>query len=167
FGMSVVAAGQMFFGAGEGTWSRASWGFQLGLANSSGSSQWGRGNGASCVISTDLKVVANRFYRWKISKNGVYVDGVLRSQMSSISNYTSNIRSLWIGKTNNADASSYNSGKSSWSYVNIYNDSGEIVFNGIPAKRNSDNVVGMWDTVTKTFFTNAGSGTFTAGPAVQ
>jgi hypothetical protein len=36
----------------------------------------------------------------------------------------------------------------------------------IPAK-NSDNVVGMYDTVSKTFFTNAGSGTFTAGPVVQ
>lgn len=34
----------------------------------------------------------------------------------------------------------------------------------IPAKRKSDNVVGMYDMVTKTFFTNAGTGTFTAGP---
>ncbi|MBQ3785084.1 MAG: InlB B-repeat-containing protein [Alphaproteobacteria bacterium] len=37
----------------------------------------------------------------------------------------------------------------------------------IPAKRNSDNVVGMWDTVSKTFFTNAGTGSFIAGPVVQ
>ena len=44
---------------------------------------------------------------------------------------------------------------------------GETVFNGIPARRNSDGVVGMWDTVTQTFFTNAGTGTFTAGPVVQ
>ncbi|MBQ3784973.1 MAG: InlB B-repeat-containing protein [Alphaproteobacteria bacterium] len=40
-----------------------------------------------------------------------------------------------------------------------------LVRNLIPAKRNSDNVLGMWDTVTKTFFT--GTGTFTAGPVVQ
>ena len=46
-------------------------------------------------------------------------------------------------------------------------DNDEVVFNGIPAKRNSDNVLGMWDTVSKTFFTNAGSGTFIAGPVVQ
>lgn len=39
--------------------------------------------------------------------------------------------------------------------------------NMIPAKRNSDNVLGLYDTVTDTFFTNAGTGTFTAGPAVQ
>ena len=44
---------------------------------------------------------------------------------------------------------------------------GDMVFNGIPAKRNSDNVVGMYDTVTDTFFTNAGTGTFTAGPEIN
>ena len=44
---------------------------------------------------------------------------------------------------------------------------GVLKYNMIPAKRNSDGVVGMWDTVTQTFFTNAGSGTFTAGPAAQ
>ena len=44
---------------------------------------------------------------------------------------------------------------------------GALVMNYIPARRNSDNVVGMWDTVTQTFFTNSGSGTFTAGPVVQ
>ena len=46
-------------------------------------------------------------------------------------------------------------------------DDGNVVFNGIPAKRNSDGVLGMYDTVTQTFFTNAGSGSFVAGPAVQ
>lgn len=36
----------------------------------------------------------------------------------------------------------------------------------VPAKRNSDSVLGMYDTATNTFKTNAGTGTFTAGPAV-
>ena len=35
-----------------------------------------------------------------------------------------------------------------------------------PARRNSDSALGMWDKVTKTFYTNVGSGTFTAGPEV-
>jgi hypothetical protein len=43
---------------------------------------------------------------------------------------------------------------------------GKLVRNFIPARRDSDNVVGMWDTVTETFFTNAGSGSFVAGPAM-
>ena len=45
-------------------------------------------------------------------------------------------------------------------------DNGTLVQNLIPAK-NSNNVVGMYDLVTKTFFTNAGTGSFTAGPVAQ
>lgn len=37
---------------------------------------------------------------------------------------------------------------------------GVTVFDGVPALRLADNVAGMWDKVSKTFFTNAGSGTF-------
>lgn len=43
---------------------------------------------------------------------------------------------------------------------------GATVMNLIPARRNSDNVLGMYDTVTGTFLTNAGTGDFTAGPDV-
>ena len=50
-------------------------------------------------------------------------------------------------------------------YANIYN--GEtLVRSLVPAKRNSDNVLGMYDTVSGQFFTNQGSGTFVAGPEI-
>ena len=39
-----------------------------------------------------------------------------------------------------------------------------VVGNFIPAKRDSDNVIGMYDIISQTFFENAGTGTFTAGP---
>jgi len=48
-------------------------------------------------------------------------------------------------------------------YLILYTNTG-IVFSGIPARRNSDNVLGMYDTVSGTFFTNDGTGTFVAGP---
>lgn len=41
-----------------------------------------------------------------------------------------------------------------------------LVRDFIPAKNSSD-VVGMYDTISQTFFTNAGTGTFTAGPVEQ
>ena len=44
---------------------------------------------------------------------------------------------------------------------------GTKVFHGVPARRNSDNVLGMYDIVSQTFFTNRGSGTFIGGPVVQ
>ena len=52
-------------------------------------------------------------------------------------------------------------------YFMLYTAPNSLAFNGIPARRNSDNVLGMYDTVTQTFFTNAGSGAFVAGPVVQ
>lgn len=41
-----------------------------------------------------------------------------------------------------------------------------IVADLIPAKRNSDGVLGMYDTINDVFYTNAGTGTFTAGAEV-
>ena len=50
-------------------------------------------------------------------------------------------------------------------YANIYN--GEtLVRSLVPAKRNSDNVLGMYDLANDVFYTNAGSGTFIAGPEI-
>lgn len=49
----------------------------------------------------------------------------------------------------------------------IYNckftKSGKDVRNFVPVIRKADNIVGMYDTVTKTFFTNQGTGEFIAG----
>ena len=42
-------------------------------------------------------------------------------------------------------------------------DDGVLARNFIPAKRRADDVCGLWDTVTKTFFTNAGTGAFVGG----
>ncbi len=47
--------------------------------------------------------------------------------------------------------------------MQITNDSA-LVRNFIPARRNSDDVLGMYNTVTNTFFTNSSTGTFIAGP---
>lgn len=47
----------------------------------------------------------------------------------------------------------------------IWNNN-EIVRNFIPCKRDLDGVIGLYDTVTKEFYTNAGTGTFIAGPEV-
>lgn len=48
-----------------------------------------------------------------------------------------------------------------WDYTMAVDN--EVVCYLIPVKRNSDNVLGMYDVVTGTFKTNAGTGTFTAG----
>ena len=58
-----------------------------------------------------------------------------------------------------------------WYYGRVYGsvkiytstDDSELVMSLYPVKRNSDEVIGMYDTVSGTFFTNSGSGSFTGG----
>lgn len=50
-------------------------------------------------------------------------------------------------------------------YFRVYMD-GNISSDFYPVKRNSDGVLGMYDVVRNTFYTNAGTGTFVAGPEV-
>ena len=52
-------------------------------------------------------------------------------------------------------------------YCKVYDGSDNLSREYIPAKRNSDGAIGMYDTVTNTFFENAGTGTFIAGPVVE
>lgn len=48
--------------------------------------------------------------------------------------------------------------------LKIYTDN-VLLFSGIPARRKSDNIIGMYDIVSKKFFTNQGTGVFDAGPS--
>ena len=52
------------------------------------------------------------------------------------------------------------------SFFLIY-DNGVLVNNLVPARRDSDNVVGMYDTISGQFFTNSGTGEFIAGPVIM
>ena len=47
----------------------------------------------------------------------------------------------------------------------VWSDAG-LIRDFIPAKRRSDGAIGLYDAVNKQFYTNAGSGTFTAGPVL-
>ena len=126
--------------------------------------------------NTYRTVFSNREYSFTINfdiyyegsfqpANGVsIINGTTRDISNSNFNKIEN-NNLYLFATSGYTESLYNS-KGQMYYVTVY-DRGVMVRNMIPAKRNSDNVVGMYDTVTDTFFTNAGSGTFVAGPAVQ
>lgn len=67
----------------------------------------------------------------------------------------------WLFK---AQGSSASSGSKVY-YFAIYQGN-EKVQELIPCRRKSDGVLGMYDTVTSTFFTNDGTGTFVAGPVI-
>ena len=51
-------------------------------------------------------------------------------------------------------------------YYKMY-DNGNLVRDFTPCYRTSDGEIGLWDSVTRTFYTNAGSGEFVRGPLVE
>lgn len=51
-------------------------------------------------------------------------------------------------------------------YFQTLDEDGNITKNLIPAKRKSDNVIGLYDDINDVFYTNAGSGSFTYGSIV-
>lgn len=88
----------------------------------------------------------------------IYFDEVPAGHFATQSDYwTSNNQSILIGKGH------YSSGVSRWKSFKI-SENGVLEWNGIPVRRNRDYAVGMYDTVSGQFFTNAGTGDFIAGP---
>ena len=51
-------------------------------------------------------------------------------------------------------------------YAKFYNASGDLVRDYIPAKNRSTNEIGLYDKISKTWFYNAGTGSFVAGPEI-
>ena len=94
--------------------------------------------------------------------------GVLRlngAQVISISNqsFTTNCNLLIWARNDNGTPGNY--GHFCVAYFAIY-DNGTLVRYYYPAIRKSDSVVGLYDVVNDVFYPSAGTGTFTAGPAV-
>ena len=50
-------------------------------------------------------------------------------------------------------------------YFKIYEDN-SLHYDFVPAKRNSDNAIGLYDKISNSFFSNSGTGTFIAGPVI-
>lgn len=57
-------------------------------------------------------------------------------------------------------------GTNQFYYFRLYKN-GKIAFDGIPCYRKSDEEIGLYDLVSKEFYTNQGTGTFTKGPDVN
>ena len=116
--------------------------------------------GSSTVISAnirysiDMSTVKGASYL-KVDGNSIITDTNSNSRSSN---------SIYIFATNKAGTAGDPSSSRLYSCKIIKDD--ETVRNYIPAKRNSDGVVGLYDLISKTFFTNAGTGTFTAGSEI-
>lgn len=91
-----------------------------------------------------------------ITQNGVQ----LATKTATAATYTPNLNMFIFAVNNNGSVS--NQAKCNVYSCKVY-DNGTLVRDLIPAK-NSSGTLGMYDVANNQFYTNAGSGTFTAGP---
>ena len=113
------------------------------------------GVGSSTVISTTSKLV---FY-----KGALLVNDVMKFQVEPYDEEFSLSYPLYIFGQNRRGAN-FNGNKScKIEYFKIYNND-TLLLDLIPVMRKSDYVICMYDTVTETYITNAGTGSFIAGP---
>lgn len=90
----------------------------------------------------------------------------LNSKKVTIGNDSNNLATVDIANGRNITLFGIN-GQLLWTgriYRAQISEGNEIIANFIPVMRNSDSKVGMYDTVTRQFLTNAGTGEFIAGP---
>ena len=73
---------------------------------------------------------------------------------------------LWLFKTN-WDSDQWNNGPLRIYSFQILDGNGNSVRDYYPAQRRSDGEIGLYDTVTKSFYPNSGDGDFIAGPSIS
>lgn len=124
---------------------------------------WGDSTSGS-VININAPQDLDTWYEVLYDQNELYQDNVLYAT-SATSNDTEWVANYDLGifARNGSSVTMPAIAKISsvWAKENS-----EYKINLVPAKRNSDNVIGMYDLVSGQFFTNAGTGDFIAGPTV-
>lgn len=131
--------------------------------NASGTAYFDCGNGNGGRITAGGKLPANTLANVAFLNHSLY-------DLTTGKNWMAKQNPVSFNETNydiylNGGSTTMTS-QSKWYSFALY-DCGVAVRDFIPCYRKSDNVVGMYDTVTKGFFTSVGSGQFTAGPNVE
>lgn len=128
-------------------------------ATEGGSFQSGKANKAICV---NPEFITGE--RCKISYLGdIFTSSNGTKTSYAASDFTSSYNITVFAKNVAGTIKEY--GKTIIYSLKLYSES-TLIRNFIPSKRNSDSVIGLYDLVTSTFFENAGTGTFIAGPEI-
>lgn len=149
-----AAANQYFFGAWNVAYNDGAFAFCNDPSNVYIGYD-GQGGGTGGVITGNHVI--------KLEKNIAYLDGAVFSSYTYTA-FQVNYPLFLFGQNRAGTFFSNADGGICCEYCKIY-DNGTLVRYLVPAMRNSDSTIGMYDTVNDVFYTNAGTGTFEAGPA--
>lgn len=118
----------------------------------------GYGNG---MVTTGINLYDGKFHVVKVENGALYKDGSIIAQ-GTVSSFSIGVPIFLFAVNSSRQSMGY--GACKLRSCKIY-DNGTLVRDFIPCK-NASGVIGLWDDVNSTFYSNAGSGTFTAGPEV-
>lgn len=126
---------------------------------------WGNDRyGTNKALASEYQANLNEWYIDEYLQNQMYINGTLVATSAVDPGTVWNAsRSIYLFKRNSPDPFP---SKIRVAYVKIW-EQNSLLHNMIPARRDSNGVLGMYDTVTNTFYTNAGTGEFIAGPMVN
>lgn len=138
------------------------------IASSTGAGRWfGMGSlgtyGAGTGANSDIDGLLRKeiFVNFTASGISFTIDGVSYSKATSSSPSTA--YTMFAGRRTGSSMSFYASAKL---YKATFQENGETIMDLIPCYRRLDNVVGLYDLVSKEFLLNSGTGSFTAGPDI-
>ena len=124
----------------------------------------GNSEGIALDTTSQYKITYSGSARFKWHTMSLAVDGkvtvdgrVLNTVARDSSTSTNNMILLGLQTNGTVDSRMY---RGSVARCSLYED-GVLVKNFLPAVRNSDNIIGFLETVSNTFYTNQGSGTWT------
>ena len=92
-------------------------------------------------------------------------DGVKQIKTGTHTNTYDNAYNHYLFGYNNNGSMGYNVPCRMYMF-RVYGENNVLIRDFIPSRRKSDNAVGLYDSVNRVFYTNAGSGSFTAGPTI-
>lgn len=114
-------------------------------------------------MSTGVDAELNRIYDLDFNKNTVSLDGVLKNT-TTYETFTTPANGRLFGIRGNTSTALYCGSLRVYRYKEWAD--GTLIADLYPARRLSDDVLGMYDIVNNRFATNQGTGTFIAGPDV-
>lgn len=112
---------------------------------------------------TETSYVVGTKYEMEITRGTLVINGTTQSFTNTGS--VDQLENFLIGTFNNG-TTPYTKGFVGYIHECKLYSNDVLIRDFIPVKRISDNVVGMYDIITETFFTNAGTGVFVAGTTV-
>ena len=119
------------------------------------------GSGANRAVFTDT---ATQRHLIEAKSDGIYIDGTITSAVVNWS--IAPALNYYVFAFNYGGGNLYKTANTKIYAVKLYDD--DALTNWLVAcKRNSDNELGMYDMVQRVFRTNAGTGSFVAGPESQ